>query len=100
MIQPSPAKREIIHPLFAGYPYLQGLVHGALSGALGQAFADQPDQTTVGMICIHDFVFFAGDAANSTATVMLQSCTPGVWLIGQGATWHKRFGEQWTQLKQ
>lgn len=100
MIQLSPTNREVIRPLFADYPYLQGLVHGVLSGAFGQAFADQPDHATVGMICIHDFVFFAGNAATPTATAMLQSCPPGAWLIGQDATWHKRFGEQWAQLKQ
>jgi len=100
MIQLSPTNREVIRPLFADYPYLQGLVHGVLSGAFGQAFADQPERATVGMIGTHDFVFFAGDAASPTATAMLQSCPPGAWLIGQDVTWHERFGEQWTHLKQ
>ena len=100
MVELPPANREALRPLFADYPYLQGLVYGALSGAFGQAFADQRECPTVGMIGIHDFVFFAGDAATPTANAMLQSCAPGAWLIGQDATWHKRFGEQWTQLKQ
>lgn len=100
MFELLPENRTAIHPLFADYPYLQGLVHGVLSGAFGQAFADQPDHATVGMIGIHDFVFFAGDAASPTATAMLQSCPPGAWLIGQDVTWHERFGEQWTHLKQ
>ncbi|MFZ4657428.1 MAG: GNAT family N-acetyltransferase [Caldilineaceae bacterium] len=100
MFELLPENRTAIHPLFADYPYLQGLVYGALSGAFGQAFADQPESATVGMICIHDFVLLAGDAATPTATAMLQSCAPGAWLIGQDATWHKRFGEQWAQLKQ
>lgn len=100
MIQLSPENREIIRPLFADYPYLQGLVHGALSGAFGEAFVDRDECATVGMI-VHDFVLFAGDASSTSAAKMIRSRPAGSWLVGCGSAWQNRFVELWgDHLKQ
>lgn len=95
MIQLSPENHNALHPLFADYPCLRGLVHGILSGAFGNAFADQPASATVGMIGGLDFVCFAGDAAGATAAALIRSCASGSWLIGRDAAWQARFGEIW-----
>lgn len=95
MIQLPPEHRNALSPLFADFPYLQGLVHGVLRGAFGEAFADQTASATVGMIAVHDFVFFAGDASSATATTMIHSRPVGFWLIGRDAVWQARFVEIW-----
>jgi GNAT superfamily N-acetyltransferase len=75
-------------------------VHGVLSGAFGQIFAEQIEQATVGMVSVLDFVLFAGDASCPTAAAMIRSRSPGSWLIGQNAAWEARFVELWPQIRQ
>lgn len=101
MVELPPVNRTAIRPLFADYPYLQGLVNGALRGAFGEAFADQTKAATVGMLSADDFVFFAGDPSCATAAEMISSQPAGSWLIGRDAAWQARFVEIWgDQLKQ
>jgi RimJ/RimL family protein N-acetyltransferase len=101
MMQLSPENREVLRPLFADYPYLQGLAYGVLSGALGEAFADQPQHATVGMSCVPDFALFAGDASCATAAALIRSRPVGTWLVGQDVAWQERFVEIWgDHLKQ
>jgi len=101
MLQLPPEHRNVLRPLFADYPYLQGLVHGVLHGAFGEAFVDQTESATVGMIGVLDFVFFAGDASCATAAEMIGSQQAGSWLIGRDAAWQARFIKRWgDQLKQ
>lgn len=95
MIELSHQNRATLGPLFADYPYIRGLVHGALCGAVGQAFADRREHATVGMLSTDDFVFFAGDAACATATALIRRCAPGVWLIGRDDAWQTRFVALW-----
>lgn len=68
-------------------------MYGALSGAFSEAFADWAEHPTVGMICIHDFVFFAGDTSCATAATMIRSRPTSSWLIGRDGAWQKRFVE-------
>lgn len=95
MIELTAERRQNLQPLFADYPYLHGLVCGIVSGAYGQAFADRDPNPTVAMLCDDGFVFFAGDAASSTAIEMLASRSSGDTLIPATDAWRASMHHAW-----
>jgi hypothetical protein len=95
MIELPPERLDVLRPLFAGCPYLHGLVHGVFTGAFGQVFADDEVAAQAGMLCVIDFVFFAGDVRHVPAEAMIQHCAPGSTLIPLDAAWRQRLREVW-----
>lgn len=95
MIELSREQLSLIKSLFAGYPYLHGLVHGILGGVYGQAFADNLSAPNSGMLCYDGFVLFAGEPSPPTAGEMISSRPPKSALIGPSPAWEALIRQLW-----
>jgi len=95
MIELTANRRTGIRTLFTDYPYLHGLVSGILSGKFGQAFADCEVDPAVAMLCDDGFVFFAGDAATTTASAMIANRCSGELLIPATEAWRMVIQQIW-----
>lgn len=71
-----PEQRDIVRPLFEGFPYLRGSVAALLEGGMGQVLVDDPasPQAALGDL---DFKFLAGEPRNPAAVKLLGALPQG-----------------------
>jgi hypothetical protein len=95
MMELSQEQLPFLKPLFAGYPYLHGLVQGILLGAYGQAFADNLSAPNSGMLCHDGFVLLAGEPSPAAAGEMISSRPPKSALMAPSSDWETLIQELW-----
>jgi hypothetical protein len=84
----APNAREVLRPLFAGFPGLHGAIDSVLEGVLGEARADDIAKPRVAHLSL-DFEMIAGDASAAAAREALSA-------LGEGD--HVAVPEEWDDV--
>jgi GNAT superfamily N-acetyltransferase len=86
MLIPVPAaERQRLRPLFRGTPGLHGCLEAGLNGDFGEAFTDDLDRPTVGLLVL-DFYFPGGDPSAPAAPSAVHSMkTPATVVVSDDA---------------
>lgn len=98
MLAPVPKDaRDVLAPLFEGFPALSGVVHSVLEGVMGEAWADDPVRPNVAHIEL-DFHLLAGDPSRPAAAEGIRSLSEGEHVI-VAESWADVLMDSWERLQ-
>lgn len=80
--------REIVRPLYEGFPGLHGAIDSVLEGVLGEVFVDDRSRPRVSRIVIGDFHAIAGDPGAAGAREALLA-VPHRDYVAVDESWHE-----------
>lgn len=94
LVELAPGAREVVRPLFAGFPGLHGIVDAALEGTMGTVRADDATQPAVAVIEL-DFYLLAGDANAPSAKDVVRLLPPPWSAVTSSEDWEPLLRRVW-----
>ena len=94
LVEIGPADREVVRPLFAGFPGLHGIVDAALEGTMGTVRADDASRPALVAITL-DFHLLAGDPQTPLAEDVVRGLSPPWSVVTSSEHWEPLLRRIW-----